>query len=175
MDTFVKSCAASCVITYILGIGDRHLDNIMVGPLERSRPPRNIWFICHIIVQICPNGQLFHIDFGFIFGQDPKPLPPPFRFTREMADAMGGENSQHYAKFKSYCCQAYNWLRKSANLILNLLSLMGDAGTCVDTITVFEVLFVSLCLFRHRRYLCQVKFAQGAVESGREISVGFVG
>lgn len=24
--------------------------------------------------------------------------------------------------------QAYNWLRKSANLILNLLSLMGDAG-----------------------------------------------
>jgi phosphatidylinositol 3-kinase len=74
------------------------------------------------------NGQLFHIDFGFIFGQDPKPLPPPFRFTRHMADAMGGEDSEHYAKFKSYCCQAYNWLRKSANLILNLLSLMADAG-----------------------------------------------
>lgn len=71
MDTFVKSCAASCVVTYILGIGDRHLDNIMM----RS------------------NGQLFHIDFGFIFGQDPKPLPPPFRFTRHMADAMGGEDS----------------------------------------------------------------------------------
>jgi len=75
MDTFVKSCAASCVVTYILGIGDRHLDNIMM----RS------------------NGQLFHIDFGFIFGQDPKPLPPPFRFTRHMADAMGGEDSGiHY-------------------------------------------------------------------------------
>lgn len=26
------------------------------------------------------------------------------------------------------CLQAYNWLRKSANLILNLLSLMSDAG-----------------------------------------------
>lgn len=45
-----------------------------------------------------------------------------------MADAMGGEDSEHYARFKAYCCQAYNWLRKSANLILNLLSLMGDAG-----------------------------------------------
>lgn len=120
MDMFVRSCASSCVVTYILGIGDRfvyfsysihiicfrHLDNIMIRT----------------------NGQLFHIDFGFIFGRDPKPLPPPFRFTRHMADAMGGEDSDHYKKFQSYCCQAYNWLRKSANLILNLLSLMVDAN-----------------------------------------------
>ena len=74
------------------------------------------------------NGQMFHIDFGFIFGRDPKPLPPPFRFTRAMADAMGGEDSDHYKRFQSYCCQAYNWLRKSANLILNMLSLMVDAS-----------------------------------------------
>ena len=74
------------------------------------------------------NGQMFHIDFGFIFGRDPKPLPPPFRFTRAMADAMGGEGSDHYKRFQSYCCQAYNWLRKSANLILNMLSLMVDAS-----------------------------------------------
>jgi phosphatidylinositol 3-kinase len=45
-----------------------------------------------------------------------------------MADAMGGEESEHYARFKTFCCQSYNWLRKSASLILNLLSLMGDAG-----------------------------------------------
>jgi len=106
LDTFIRSCAGCCVVTFILGIGDRHLDNIMINT----------------------SGQMFHIDFGFIFGQDPKPLPSPFRFTRQMADAMGGEDSEHYAKFKSFCCQAYNWLRKSASLILNLLNLMGDAG-----------------------------------------------
>src|SRR5690242_12242102 len=74
------------------------------------------------------SGQMFHIDFGFIFGQDPKPLPPPFRITRSMVEAMGGEDSEHYGRFKTFCCQSFNWLRKSANLVLNLLSLMGDAG-----------------------------------------------
>ncbi len=105
MDTFVKSCAASCVFTYILGVGDRHLDNIM----------------------LLPDGHMFHIDFGFVFGRDPKPLPPPFRFTKEMAEVLGGTEGEMFQQFKSLACQAYNWLRKSADLILNLLELMVDA------------------------------------------------
>lgn len=71
---------------------------------------------------------MFHLDFGFVFGKDPKPYPPPFKLTREMVDGMGGPESPHYEQFKKYCCQAYNWLRKSANLILALLNLMVDAG-----------------------------------------------
>lgn len=106
MDNYVKSCAGYCVITYLLGVGDRHLDNLL----------------------LTPKGHLFHIDFGFILGHDPKPFPPPMKLCKEMVEAMGGANSPHYTKFKSYCYIAFNILRKSANLILNLFALMVDAN-----------------------------------------------
>ncbi len=58
--------------SYLLGVGDRHLDNLLLQS----------------------NGKLFHIDFGFILGEDPKSWPPPMKITREMVLAMGGENSE---------------------------------------------------------------------------------
>jgi phosphatidylinositol 3-kinase len=106
MDTYVKSAAGYAVVTYLLGIGDRHLDNIM---LRRD-------------------GHFFHIDFGFILGRDPKPFPPPMRLTAEMINGMGGYDSPNYSLFKAYCCQAYNILRRSAGLVTVLLQLMRDAG-----------------------------------------------
>lgn len=39
---------------------------------------------------LCQDGRLFHIDFGFILGRDPKPFPPPMKLCREMVDVMGG-------------------------------------------------------------------------------------
>ncbi|KAJ1335959.1 phosphatidylinositol 3-kinase [Microdochium nivale] len=108
LDTFVKSCAGYCVITYILGVGDRHLDNLLLAP----------------------DGHFFHADFGFILGRDPKPFAPVVKLSKEMADAMGGSNppSDAYLQFKEYCFLAFSALRKSSNLILNLFSLMVHAN-----------------------------------------------
>jgi phosphatidylinositol 3-kinase len=106
LDTFIKSCAGYCVITYILGVGDRHLDNLLLAP----------------------DGHFFHADFGFILGRDPKPFAPAMKLSKEMVDAMGGPNSDYYRQFKQYCFLAYSALRKSSNLILNLFSLMVDAN-----------------------------------------------
>jgi phosphatidylinositol kinase/protein kinase (PI-3 family) len=49
MDRFVKSCAGNSALTYLLGVGDRHLENILL----RS------------------SGTIIHCDFGFCFGRDP--------------------------------------------------------------------------------------------------------
>lgn len=44
-----------------------------------------------------------------------------------MVDGMGGTDSTEYRQFCSLACQAFNALRKSAGLVLNLLHLMSDA------------------------------------------------
>ncbi|PYI19489.1 putative phosphoinositide 3-kinase [Aspergillus violaceofuscus CBS 115571] len=106
MDTYIKSCAGYCVITYLLGVGDRHLENLL----------------------LTPDGHFFHADFGFILGRDPKPFAPMMKLCKEMVEGMGGTTSPLYLQFKQYCFTAYTTLRKSANLILNLFSLMVDAN-----------------------------------------------
>lgn len=84
-------CAGYCIITYLLGVGDRHLENII----------------------LLSSGHFsFHIDFDFIFKKDTKPLPPPFRLTLEMFNRMEGVNSSEYQQFYNLCYEAFNILRK---------------------------------------------------------------
>ena len=83
---------------------------------------------CLAQVMVATNGVYFHIDFGFIFGKDPKPMPAPMRLTKEMVQCMGGKDSVGFAAFQRYCCQGYNILRYKAPLILSLLNLLKDSG-----------------------------------------------
>ena len=45
-----------------------------------------------------------------------------------MVEAMGGQGSDAYVRFRTYACEAYNILRKSADLILSLFHLMAGAS-----------------------------------------------
>lgn len=109
--------AGYSVLTYVLGVGDRHLDNLMLAPDGKSMGRLRLI-----------SGHFFHVDFGYILGRDPKPYPPPVKVCKEMVDAMGGTGSSHYARFQSLCYTAFIGLRKNANLILNLFALMVNAG-----------------------------------------------
>lgn len=102
MDNYVRSCAGYCVVTYILGVGDRHLENLLLSK----------------------DGHFFHADFGYILGQDPKPFPPLMKLPIQIIEGMGGSDDINYKTFCQYCFITYITLRKNASLILNLVQLM---------------------------------------------------
>lgn len=107
---FIKSCAAYCVITKLLGIGDRHLDNIMMKD----------------------TGELFHIDYGFILGRDPKPMKlSEMRITPQMMDAIGGVHSESYKQFKDLCSKIYNTLRRYTTTFEYLMTLLVESEPTV--------------------------------------------
>jgi hypothetical protein len=101
---FIKSTAAYCVITYLLGIGDRHLDNIMINK----------------------DGRLFHIDFGYILGMDPVFNNPGIRITENIVDALGGFSSKYYIEFQELATIIYNCLRRNIDVFMHLLFLIPN-------------------------------------------------
>jgi len=100
---FMNSLAVYSVITYLLGIGDRHLDNIMVHK----------------------SGYLFHIDFEYILGDDPKMVSQTMRITSDMLETIGGKNSQNYPIFKAQCSSIFNCLRRHMDIFICMLTLLA--------------------------------------------------
>ncbi|KAG2389032.1 hypothetical protein C9374_014432 [Naegleria lovaniensis] len=128
VNNFVHSCAGYCSATYVLGIGDRHNDNIM----------------------ITKKGDLFHIDFGHFLGHFKtfaglKRETTPFVFTPMYAYVMGGENSEMYEKFSDLGCRAYNILRKYGHMIMTLFTLMLGTGI-PELSSIDDVLWLRKCL-----------------------------
>jgi phosphatidylinositol-4-phosphate 3-kinase len=127
---FTASCAGYCVASYVLGVCDRHNDNIMVTT----------------------SGYMFHIDYGKILGHaqmfgNIKRDRVPFVFTPDMAYVINGgeEKGENFQLFQDFCCSAYQELRKHSHLITNLLELMLTSGlpelSCTE-----DVKFVSQAL-----------------------------
>eukprot|EP01087_Luapelamoeba_hula_P012509 TRINITY_DN3491_c0_g1_i1.p1 TRINITY_DN3491_c0_g1~~TRINITY_DN3491_c0_g1_i1.p1 ORF type:complete len:1193 (-),score=145.86 TRINITY_DN3491_c0_g1_i1:18-3596(-) len=122
VNNFTLSCAGYCVATYILGIGDRHNDNIM----------------CSL------TGNMFHIDFGYFLGQRvtfagiPRETTP-FVLTAEFAHVMGGEHSPNFRRFVQHCCKAYNIIRKHGHLFITLFVMMLSSG--IEQVRTIEDLY----------------------------------
>lgn len=95
----IHSCTGACLLGFTLGVGDRHLENILVRQ----------------------DAALIHVDFGYILGDDPKHAYTPMRITEGMIDAMGGRESDTFRSFTLVSQQAYTIMRLHSSFWYHLL------------------------------------------------------
>jgi phosphatidylinositol kinase/protein kinase (PI-3 family) len=105
---FMHSLSVSSCISYIIGLGDRHLDNIMINN----------------------NGQIFHIDYGYIMEN---PLTtifemPQIKVTSDIIDFLGGPHSIYYNNFKLLVIKIYNILRANRSILNMYFKFICDSG-----------------------------------------------
>jgi hypothetical protein len=108
---FALSAAGYAVATYVLGVGDRHNDNIMLNK----------------------NGAMFHIDFGHFLGHFKTKFgyereKAPFVFTKQYAQILGGRGAPAYDLFVESACKAFSVVRKNCMLFINLFTMMISVG-----------------------------------------------
>ncbi|XP_049947955.1 serine-protein kinase ATM-like [Schistocerca serialis cubense] len=101
---YIHSVATSSMIGYILGLGDRHVNNILIDK---------------------QTAEVIHIDFGIAFEMGrilPTPETVPFRLTRDIVDGMGASGVE--GVFRRCCEKTMSVLRQNQETILTILEVL---------------------------------------------------
>lgn len=98
---YTRSLAVMSIVGYLIGVGDRHLDNIMLN---------------------INTGMIMHIDFDCIFEKGKKlgvPEIVPFRLTPNLIEAMGA--LKYEGSFRKSCELTMSIIRDNENILMNFL------------------------------------------------------
>lgn len=101
---YTKGVASTSIIGHILGLGDRHLNNILIDTLT---------------------GEPIHIDLGVAFDQGRLLTIPelvPFRLTREIVDGFGVNGVE--GPFRKNCERVYAKLRQDSEKLMCVLNVL---------------------------------------------------
>lgn len=103
---FMQSLAGYSIISYLLGLKDRHNGNIMIDT----------------------RGHLMHIDFGFVMGMAPgndfSMERAPFKLTKEYVEVMGGFDSDCYKEYERLVVEGFKEARRNSQIALGLVEIM---------------------------------------------------
>ncbi|TKS81247.1 Serine-protein kinase ATM [Collichthys lucidus] len=101
---YTHSVATSSIVGYIVGLGDRHIQNILID--EQS-------------------AELVHIDLGVAFEQGkilPTPETVPFRLSRDIVDGMGITGVE--GVFRRCCEKTMEVMRSSQEALLTIVEVL---------------------------------------------------
>ncbi|XP_056417620.1 serine-protein kinase ATM [Hyla sarda] len=101
---YTRSVATSSIVGYIVGLGDRHVQNILID--EQT-------------------AELVHIDLGVAFEQGkilPTPETVPFRLTRDIVDGMGITGVE--GVFRRCCEKTMEVMRSSQDALLTIVEVL---------------------------------------------------
>ncbi|OMJ14013.1 Serine/threonine-protein kinase atr [Smittium culicis] len=99
--TFANSAAVMSMVGYIVGLGDRHCENILLDQVT---------------------GSVLHVDFSCLFEKGTKlevPERVPFRLTHNMVDAMGSQGYE--GSFRTSCEITMRLLRTHRGALKSIL------------------------------------------------------
>jgi phosphatidylinositol 4-kinase A len=103
---FMTSLAAYSIVSYLLGLKDRHNGNIMIDT----------------------RGHLIFIDFGFAMGMAPghefSMERAPFKLTKEYVEVMDGPDGECYQEFVRLFVEGFKAARKNSQIALGLVEIM---------------------------------------------------
>ncbi|XP_021355309.1 serine-protein kinase ATM-like isoform X2 [Mizuhopecten yessoensis] len=123
---YTKSVATNSIVGYILGLGDRHVQNILVD---------------------CKTAELVHIDLGVAFEQGrilPTPETVPFRLTRDMVDGMGVSGVE--GVFRRCCEKTMEVMHDHQEALLTILEVL-----LYDPINTWSMSPAKAYALQHRR------------------------
>ncbi|KAM8974926.1 serine-protein kinase ATM [Pelodytes ibericus] len=101
---YTRSVATSSIVGYIVGLGDRHVQNILIDE---------------------DSAELVHIDLGVAFEQGkilPTPETVPFRLTRDIVDGMGITGVE--GVFRRCCEKTMGVMRSSQEALLTIVEVL---------------------------------------------------
>lgn len=116
---YTNSLAAASIAGYVLGLGDRHVSNILVD---------------------LTTAEVVHIDLGVAFETGrllPTPETVPFRLTRDLVDGMGVCGVA--GRFERSCQRTLSVLRGSSQVVLTIVRVLLEDPLYAWTLTADKV------------------------------------